>query len=49
VIPAPGYEEGPFREWCRENLGKRGVPDEIRLHEDFPRTGSGRVIVRGLA
>jgi crotonobetaine/carnitine-CoA ligase len=49
VIPAPGYEEGAFREWCRTNLGKRGVPDEIRLHEDFPRTGSGRVIVRELA
>jgi crotonobetaine/carnitine-CoA ligase len=49
VIPAPDYEEGAFREWCRTNLGKRGVPDEIRLHEDFPRTGSGRVIVRDLA
>jgi crotonobetaine/carnitine-CoA ligase len=49
VIPASGYEGGAFREWCRANLGKRGVPDEIRLHDDFPRTGSGRVIVRELA
>lgn len=49
VIPGPDYEEGAFRAWCRTNLGKRGVPDEIRLHEDFPRTGSGRVIVRDLA
>jgi crotonobetaine/carnitine-CoA ligase len=48
VIPAAGYEESAFREWCLSNLGKRGVPDQIRLHEDFPRTGSGRVIVREL-
>jgi crotonobetaine/carnitine-CoA ligase len=49
VIPAPDYEEGAFRAWCRTNLGRRGVPDEIRLHVDFPRTGSGRVIARDLA
>jgi crotonobetaine/carnitine-CoA ligase len=48
VIPEAGYGEKEFRAWCRENLGKRGVPDEIRLHSSFPRTGSGRVIVRDL-
>jgi crotonobetaine/carnitine-CoA ligase len=48
VIPAAGYEEQAFRSWCREHLGRRGVPDEIRVHTSFPRTGSGRVIVRDL-
>lgn len=48
VIPEAGFDEAEFRTWCRENLGKRGVPDEIRLHSSFPRTGSGRVIVRDL-
>ncbi|MCE0767027.1 acyl--CoA ligase [Pseudonocardia kujensis] len=48
VIPAAGYEERSFRAWCREHLGRRGVPDEIREHASFPRTGSGRVIVREL-
>lgn len=48
VIPAAGYSEAAFLAWCRENLGKRGVPDEVREHTDFPRTGSGRVIAREL-
>ncbi|PKW16384.1 class I adenylate-forming enzyme family protein [Saccharopolyspora spinosa] len=48
VIPAEGYDEAAFRAWCVENLGKRGVPDVVRVHESFPRTGSGRVIVREL-
>ncbi|WP_433502882.1 class I adenylate-forming enzyme family protein [Pseudonocardia halophobica] len=48
VIPAAGYEERAFRSWCCEHLGRRGVPDEIREHTSFPRTGSGRVIVRDL-
>ena len=46
VLPADGYDEASFRAWCRENLGRRGVPDEIRTHTSFPRTGSGRVKVQ---
>jgi crotonobetaine/carnitine-CoA ligase len=49
VIPAPGFAEDAFRAWCREVLGKRGEPDIVRLHTEFPRTGSGRVIARELA
>jgi crotonobetaine/carnitine-CoA ligase len=48
LIPRPGFEERAFLDWCREQLGKRGVPDRIELHEDFPRTASGRVVVRDL-
>lgn len=48
VIPAEGYAEAAFRDWCAQHLGKRGVPDVVRVHESFPRTGSGRVIVRDL-
>jgi crotonobetaine/carnitine-CoA ligase len=48
VIPSAGYDEGAFLDWCRTNLGRRGVPDQIRLHQEFPRTGSGRVITRDL-
>ena len=48
VIPAPGFAEEAFRAWCREALGKRSEPDIVRLHADFPRTGSGRVIARDL-
>jgi crotonobetaine/carnitine-CoA ligase len=49
VIAGPGYDEAEFRDWCRTNLGKRGVPDVVRVHKDFPRTGSGRVITRELS
>jgi carnitine-CoA ligase len=49
VIPAEGYAEAAFRDWCAQHLGRRGVPDVVRVHESFPRTGSGRVIVRELA
>lgn len=48
IIPEAGYGENEFRTWCRDNLGKRGVPGEIRLHSSFPRAGSGRVILRDL-
>lgn len=48
VIPGEGYSEDAFLRWCRDNLGKRGVPDHIREHADFPRTPSGRVIAREL-
>ena len=48
VIPAKGYAEAAFRAWCAENLGKRGVPDVVEVHASFPRTGSGRVLVREL-
>jgi crotonobetaine/carnitine-CoA ligase len=48
VIPGPGYEEAAFRAWCRESLGKRSEPDVVKVHRDFPRTGSGRVITRQL-
>ncbi|WP_105034173.1 class I adenylate-forming enzyme family protein [Cryobacterium aureum] len=48
VIPDTGYTEQGFIAWCRATLGKRGVPDEIRLRTSFPRTGSGRVIAREL-
>jgi carnitine-CoA ligase len=48
VIPGPGYDDAAFLTWCRENLGKRGVPDEVRVRSSFPRTGSGRVIARDL-
>ncbi|GAA4535117.1 class I adenylate-forming enzyme family protein [Pseudonocardia xishanensis] len=48
VIPGQGYDEAAFRAWCVENLGKRGVPDVVEVHESFPRTGSGRVIAREL-
>jgi crotonobetaine/carnitine-CoA ligase len=48
VIPAPGFDEAAFRAWCRESLGKRSEPDLVKVHTDFPRTGSGRVIAREL-
>lgn len=48
VIPARGFDEAAFRSWCRDSLGKRGEPDVVKVHEDFPRTGSGRVIAREL-
>ena len=48
VIAAEGYDETAFRAWCLETLGRRGVPDVVRVHRSFPRTGSGRVITREL-
>ena len=48
VIPLPGFTEQAFLAWCRNNAGKQGTPDEVRLHTEFPRTGSGRVILREL-
>jgi crotonobetaine/carnitine-CoA ligase len=48
VIPSADYSEAGLRAWCREHLGKRGVPDHVRVHERFPRTASGRVILREL-
>lgn len=48
VIPGPGFSEEAFLTWCRDNVGKRGTPDDVRLHAEFPRTGSGRVILREL-
>jgi crotonobetaine/carnitine-CoA ligase len=48
VIPATGYTEEGFLRWCQENIGKRGTPDVVREHHRFPRTGSGRVILREL-
>lgn len=48
VIPGDGFDEDTFRSWCLTTLGKRGVPDIVRLHREFPRTGSGRVIAREL-
>jgi carnitine-CoA ligase len=48
VIPTADYAEDAFRAWCVAHLGKRGVPDTVLLHDEFPRTGSGRVITRDL-
>lgn len=48
VIPLPGFTEQAFLGWCRDNLGRQGTPDHVRLHEEFPRTVSGRVILREL-
>ncbi len=48
VIPAAAFSEQEFVAWCRDAIGKRGVPDAIKLHRVFPRTGSGRVILREL-
>jgi carnitine-CoA ligase len=48
LIPREDYSEEDFLAWCREHLGKRGVPDRVQLHDEFPRTGSGRVVVRDL-
>jgi crotonobetaine/carnitine-CoA ligase len=48
VIPTAAFSEQAFVSWCREAIGKRGVPDAIKLHRDFPRTASGRVILREL-
>lgn len=48
VLPRPGFTEAAFLDWCREQIGKRGTPDVVRTHLEFPRTGSGRVIVREL-
>jgi crotonobetaine/carnitine-CoA ligase len=48
VIPGPDYSEPDFRRWCAEHVGKRGTPDIVREHRQFPRTGSGRVIRRDL-
>lgn len=48
VIPTDDFAEDTFRTWCVDNLGKRGAPDVVRLHREFPRTGSGRVISRDL-
>lgn len=42
------YTEPAFLRWCLDNIGKRGTPDVVREHREFPRTGSGRVIVRDL-
>lgn len=48
VIPSAGYSDDAFIRWCREQLGKRGTPDSVRVHREFPRTVSGRVITREL-
>ncbi|ALE73513.1 AMP-dependent synthetase [Pseudonocardia sp. EC080610-09] len=48
VIPLAGFDERVFLDWCREHAGRQGVPDRVRLHTGFPRTPSGRVIVREL-
>jgi carnitine-CoA ligase len=48
VIPLPGFSEDAFLRWCREHVGKRGTPDHVRVHTEFPRTVSGRVILREL-
>lgn len=48
VIPGPRFTEDAFLAWCSENVGRRGTPDDVRIHTEFPRTGSGRVIVRDL-
>ncbi|MFB9075315.1 hypothetical protein ACFFX0_30750 [Citricoccus parietis] len=48
VIPGAAWSENGFLAWCREHLGKRGVPDLVRVHAEFPRTGSGRVLAREL-
>lgn len=48
VIPASGFSEQAFVQWCRDAIGRRGVPDSIRVHQSFPRTVSGRVITREL-
>lgn len=48
VIPRRDFTEHDFLVWCRDNVGKRGTPDHVRRHSTFPRTGSGRVIVRDL-
>lgn len=48
VIPGPGYTERAFLHWCADHLGKRGTPDVVKEHQEFPRTGSGRVILRDL-
>jgi crotonobetaine/carnitine-CoA ligase len=48
LIPTADYTEAAFIAWCRESLGKRGVPDRIELHVEFPRTASGRVVTREL-
>lgn len=49
VIPLPAFTERDFLRWCQDNIGRRGTPDVVRTHTEFPRTGSGRVIVRELA
>lgn len=49
VIPLPGFTEAAFMAWCQNNIGERGTPDLVREHSHFPRTGSGRVIVRELS
>lgn len=48
VIPVDGFSEQAFVQWCRDSIGRRGVPDSIRVHQSFPRTVSGRVITREL-
>lgn len=48
VMPAAAFDEASFLAWCREELGARGVPDHVRVHESFPRTPSGRVVLREL-
>lgn len=48
VIPGASFSEAAFIAWCRDAIGKRGVPDAIKCHTEFPRTGSGRVILREL-
>lgn len=48
VIPVDGFTEQGFVQWCRDAIGRRGVPDSIRVHQSFPRTVSGRVITREL-
>jgi crotonobetaine/carnitine-CoA ligase len=49
VIPGEGFNEEAFRHWCHDHLGKRFMPDVVQVHDHFPRTGSGRVIMRELS
>ena len=46
VEPAEALESRP--EELRGGPGKRGTPDHVRVHTEFPRTVSGRVILREL-
>ena len=49
VVPAAALAVEDLLEWCRSRLSPYEVPHRVRLLEDLPRTGLGKVDRRGLA
>ncbi|TMC09012.1 MAG: long-chain fatty acid--CoA ligase [Chloroflexi bacterium] len=49
VVPTAALAVEDLLEWCRSRLSPYEVPHRVRLLEDLPRTGLGKVDRRGLA